>query len=61
MKEQRREERRNFYLRQQFPVLGNTGKIILEDRRRMADRRLNNIWLELISLPPGDIPPGWGR
>jgi len=61
MKEPRRQERRDYYLRQQFPFLGSTGTIILQDRRKMADRRSNNIWLELISLPLGDIPPGWGR
>jgi hypothetical protein len=61
MKNQRHQERRNYYLKQKFPFLGSTGKIILKDRRRMADRRSKNIWLDLILSPPGQIPPDWGR
>jgi len=61
MKEQRNQERRDFESKQPFPFLDIMGKVILEDRRRMPDRRLNNIWLELISSPPGDIPPDCGR
>ena len=61
MKELRKEERRDFGLMQAFPFLDSIGKIVVEDRRRMADRRLNNIWLELVTLPLGEIPPDWGR
>jgi hypothetical protein len=59
MKELRGQERRNFDSRQRFPFLDNTGKIILEDRRSLPDRRLNNIRLELVTLPLDDIPPDW--
>jgi hypothetical protein len=61
MKEQRDQERRDFDSTKVFPFLDGAGKIIVEDRRRMADRRLNNIWLELVTLPLGDVPPDWGR
>ena len=60
MKEQRKIERRDFDSMRLFPFLDSAGKIIVEDRRRMADRRLNNIWLELVTLPLGEIPPEWG-
>jgi len=61
MKEQRAEERRDFDSIQVFPYFDGAGGVIYEDRRRMPDRRLNNILLELVSLPPGQIPPDWGR
>ena len=62
MKEKRiRERRLDFHSARTFPFQGADGRIIYRDRRRIPDRRLNNIWLELVSLKPGDIPPDWGH
>jgi hypothetical protein len=60
MKENRIGERRfSFHSAQSFPFQDASGKINLDDRRRTADRRLNNIWLELVTLKPSDILFGW--
>ena len=62
MKEKRiRERRLDFNSGRTFPFQAADGRIIYRDRRRTADRRLNNIWLELVSLKPGDIPHDWGH
>ena len=59
MREKRKQERRSFDPLPSIPFSDSDGKLIFEDRRRMADRRLNNIWLELVSLEPGEIPRQW--
>jgi hypothetical protein len=62
MKEKRTQERRhNFHSGTQFPFQDFSGSLIAFDRRRLPDRRLNNIWLELVSLNPGEIQDGWGQ
>jgi len=51
MKEQRiKERRRDFDSAQSFPFTDMTGRIIRQERRRKADRRLNNIQLEVVRL-----------
>ena len=55
MKEKRIRERRiGFDSGQMFPFQEYSGKIVQCDRRRMPDRRLNNIWLESVTLKPGN-------
>jgi hypothetical protein len=56
MKEKRIRERRiSFNSGQLFPFQDYLEKIVQGDRRTTPDRRLNNIWLELVTLKPGDI------
>jgi hypothetical protein len=62
MKEKRTQERRiSFHSAQFFPFQEYSGKIIQGDRRSTPDRRLNNIWLELVTLKPGAILHGWSH
>ena len=62
MKEKRTQERRiGFHSDQVFPFQDYSGRIIHGDRRRTPDRRLNNIWLELVTLKPGEILNGWSQ
>ncbi len=50
MKEMRKKERRHdFDSAQLFPFVDRSRQIVLQDRRRMPDRRLNNIDLEVVS------------
>jgi hypothetical protein len=50
MKELRKKERRHdFDSAQLFPFVDRSRRIVLQDRRRMPDRRLNNIDLEVVS------------
>jgi len=49
MKELRKKERRHdFDSAQRFPFVGRSGQIVLQDRRSMPDRRLNNIDLKVV-------------
>jgi len=51
MKDKRiKERRRDFDSAQSFPFTDTAGRIICQERRRKADRRLNNIQLEVIRL-----------
>jgi len=60
MEENRIGERRfGFHSAQSFPFQDASGKITLNDRRRIPDRRLNSIWLELVTLKPIDILFDW--
>ena len=60
MKEKRLQERRiSFDSAALFPLQDYSGTIVLSDRRKMPDRRLNNIWLELVTAKPGDVLHGW--
>ena len=62
MKEKRIRERRISFHSDRSPSLkGADGNSIHKDRRRIPDRRLNNLWLELVTLKPGDFPADWGR
>jgi len=62
MEENRIGERRfSFHSTQSFPFRDASGKIYLDDRRRTPDRRLNNIWLELVTLKPSDILFDWSH
>ena len=46
-----RERRQTFDSGQAFPFINSDGRVIHHDRRRMADRRLNSISLQLIIGP----------
>ena len=60
MEEYRIGERRfSFHSGQSFPFQDASGNITLDDRRRTADRRLNNIWLERVTLKPEDTLLDW--
>lgn len=62
MKDKRSQERRtSFHSATFFPFQDYSGAIIQSDRRRMPDRRLNNIWLEMVALKPGDALHGWSH
>jgi hypothetical protein len=50
MKERRTQERRSFKAAPNPLVKDNKGQAKLSDRRRIPDRRLNNITVEYISL-----------
>jgi hypothetical protein len=44
------EERRSFKPTPHFPYVDSTGGVAHRDRRRVPDRRLNNIHLEVLSM-----------
>jgi len=48
-----RERRQTFDSGQSFPFINSDGRMIHQDRRRMADRRLSSISLEVIIGPSG--------
>ena len=47
--ERRKQERRAFTATPDFPLLTLSGRIV-EDRRRQADRRLNNIKIMFLGI-----------
>ncbi|MEN8763213.1 MAG: hypothetical protein ABF290_12330 [Thiogranum sp.] len=50
MKELRHKDRRHdFDSTQLFPFFDRSGRIVHQDRRTMPDRRLNDIYLEVVS------------
>jgi len=62
MKEKRIRERRfSLHSGQSFPFPHVSGRIVHEDRRRTADRRLNNICLEPVSVACAELPPHWAH
>jgi hypothetical protein len=62
MNEKRFHERRiSFHSATIFPFQDYSGTLIESDRRKMPDRRLNNIWLELVTLKPGEMLDGWNH
>ncbi len=61
MKEKRRNERRNPAPTEFRPCIDRAGNTVHKDRRKTPDRRLNNVWLELVRLRPGEVPADWGR
>lgn len=62
MKEKRIRERRvSFHSDRSKSLKGADRNSMHKDRRRIPDRRLNNLWLELVTLKPGDIPFDWGH
>ena len=56
MKERRVQERRSFDSTSPFVYRGSNGHVIRMDRRRLPDRRLNNISLEMLPVEFVDIP-----
>ena len=48
-----RERRQAFDSGQSFPFINSNGRVIHQDRRRVADRRLNSISLDVIIGPSG--------
>ena len=50
MKERRKKERRNITLISPFTIVDRKGRSRAVDRRRIPDRRLNNINVEFIPL-----------
>ncbi len=60
MRDQRTSERRHdFDSAQTFPFADCAGRIVHQDRRTIADRRLNNIQLEVVVLQAVDIDRSW--
>jgi hypothetical protein len=51
----KKERRRDFNSAQTFPYAGVAEYLARQDRRRMPDRRLNNIHLEILPLQSADI------
>ena len=50
--ERRNNERREFTASREFPLMAATG-LIVKDRRRQPDRRLNNIEVTYLELAGG--------
>ena len=61
MREKRKQARRDATRADSPPLIDRAGNPVPEERRRVADRRLNNVWLELVRSRPGEVPADWGR